>query len=106
MIITKQAVSREQVTPIIEYAPCIFEFVYFARPDSVIDGISVYRSRLAMGEYLAEEVKRKFNGNMDIEVVIPVRIIQILKYSGISNGTYLDQRILTVLMNRCRIQAV
>ncbi|CAG8464053.1 2904_t:CDS:10 [Paraglomus brasilianum] len=72
VIITKQAVSREQVTPIIEYAPCIFEFVYFARPDSVIDGISVYRSRLAMGEYLAEEVKRKFNGNMDIEVVIPV----------------------------------
>ncbi|CAG8527429.1 5944_t:CDS:10 [Paraglomus occultum] len=72
VIITKQAVSREQVTPIREYAPCIFEFVYFARPDSVIDGISVYRSRLSMGEYLAKQVQRKFNGTMDIEVVIPV----------------------------------
>lgn len=51
--------------------PCAFEFVYLARPDSVIDGASVYASRLKMGEYLAEKVKRQF-ANGDIDVVMPI----------------------------------
>ncbi|MBM3359071.1 MAG: amidophosphoribosyltransferase [Betaproteobacteria bacterium] len=51
--------------------PCIFEFVYLARPDSVIDGISVYETRLRMGESLAEKIQRQYR-NLDIDVVIPI----------------------------------
>ena len=53
------------------YSPCIFEFVYFARPDSVIDKLSVYKARLRMGEELAGQIVRKWPEN-DIEVVIPI----------------------------------
>ncbi len=51
--------------------PCAFEFVYFARPDSIIDGASVYATRLRMGEYLAEKVRRQFSSG-DIDVVMPI----------------------------------
>ncbi|MBI1889122.1 MAG: amidophosphoribosyltransferase [Burkholderiales bacterium] len=51
--------------------PCAFEFVYLARPDSVIDGASVYATRLKMGEYLAEKIKKQF-GAGDIDVVMPI----------------------------------
>ena len=54
-----------------ELAPCIFEHVYFARPDSLIDNISVYKCRLRMGEKLAEKVLR-LNPDHDIDVVIPI----------------------------------
>jgi amidophosphoribosyltransferase len=52
-------------------APCIFEYVYLARPDSVMDGVSVYESRLHMGRHLAEKIKSSAPG-LDIDVVIPV----------------------------------
>jgi amidophosphoribosyltransferase len=51
--------------------PCIFEYVYLARPDSLIDGISVYETRLNMGEYLADKLQRVWPDH-DIDVVIPI----------------------------------
>src|SRR4029079_3804586 len=51
--------------------PCSFEFVYLARPDSVIDGTSVYESRLNMGGALAEKI-RLMPEAQDIDVVIPI----------------------------------
>ncbi|MCA1979776.1 MAG: amidophosphoribosyltransferase [Thiobacillus sp.] len=51
--------------------PCIFEYVYLARPDSVMDGVSVYSTRLAMGISLAEKIKREF-AHLKIDVVIPI----------------------------------
>ncbi len=51
--------------------PCIFEFVYLARPDSLIDGVSVYETRLNMGEKLAEKIRRDYK-HLDIDVVIPI----------------------------------
>ena len=53
------------------YTPCIFEFVYFARPDSIIDGMSVYKSRLKMGEYLAQSIIEK-GLHHEVDVVIPI----------------------------------
>ena len=57
--------------PSAHFTPCIFEYVYFARPDSVMDGASIYESRLRMGEYLAEKIKRDF-GHLKIDVVVPI----------------------------------
>ncbi len=51
--------------------PCIFEHVYLARPDSLIDGVSVYEARLRMGEQLAEKIRTK-HAQLKIDVVIPV----------------------------------
>ena len=64
-------VHRKQCCSSPQYAPCIFEFVYLARPDSMIDGISVYKARLKMGEKLADKILR-LHPDHDIDVVIPI----------------------------------
>jgi amidophosphoribosyltransferase len=51
--------------------PCIFEFVYFARPDSFIDKISVYSARVEMGKKLGERIRHEY-AELDIDVVIPI----------------------------------
>ncbi|MCW8833978.1 MAG: amidophosphoribosyltransferase [Colwellia sp.] len=53
------------------YNPCIFEFVYFARPDSTIDKMSVYASRVEMGTKLGEKIAKDWD-DVDIDVVIPI----------------------------------
>ena len=64
-VYTRQCASNPVLTP------CIFEQVYLARPDSIIDGISVYKARLRMGEKLAEKIERGWPDH-DIDVVIPI----------------------------------
>ena len=56
------------------HTPCIFEYVYLARPDSTIDQINVYNSRLKMGKFLAEKIKKVLTKEQleDIDVVIPI----------------------------------
>ncbi len=62
---TRQCVTNPKLSP------CIFEHVYFARPDSIIDGVSVYKARLRQGEKLAEKILRE-RPDHDIDVVIPI----------------------------------
>jgi amidophosphoribosyltransferase len=62
---TRQCVDDAVLTP------CIFEYVYMARPDSTIDGVTVYNVRMRMGDYLAEKIRKETNVD-EIDVVMPI----------------------------------
>lgn len=64
-LFTKQCADNPKLNP------CIFEFVYFARPDSFIDKISVYSARVEMGKKLGERIREDY-ADLDIDVVIPI----------------------------------
>ncbi len=66
VIVSDDGVSTKRFAPETPARPCAFEYIYFARPDSVIDGISVYEARKRMGVRLAQETPA------DIDVVVPV----------------------------------
>jgi len=61
----------QQCSPSKVHAPCIFEYVYLARPDSMIEDVSVYKARLRMGERLAQKIQA-LRPDHDIDVVIPI----------------------------------
>ena len=68
---SKGRLETRLCAPDSKLSPCIFEHVYFARPDSLMDGVSVYKSRLRMGEKLAAKINR-IRPDHDIDVVIPI----------------------------------
>ncbi len=68
---TNGQMHTRQCEPTAKSSPCIFEFVYLARPDSMIDRISVYKTRLRMGEWLGKRFLEKFP-NHDVDVVMPI----------------------------------
>lgn len=62
---------QQQCHPNPQYNPCLFEYVYLARPDSLLDHIQVYQFRVSLGQKLARHVLQQFP-NQDIDVVIPI----------------------------------
>ena len=71
VIDTKAGIHTRQCAENPVYSPCIFEYVYLARPDSIIDDVSVYKARLRMGERLADRILEAWPDH-DIDVVIPI----------------------------------
>jgi amidophosphoribosyltransferase len=70
-ITTEGKLHRRQCATNPVYSPCIFEYVYMARPDSMMNNISVHKARLRMGTKLAEKIKSEW-ADHDIDVVIPI----------------------------------
>jgi len=63
--------ASRQIVAQADLHPCVFEYVYLARPDSCMDGISIFDVRMRLGEYLARKIKREVDVS-DIDVVMPI----------------------------------
>ncbi len=75
IIINKEVILESNFTKNTKkkFSPCMFEWVYFATPESVIDGQSVYQTRLNLGNVLADKIKKMIiNGEISPEVIVPV----------------------------------
>lgn len=65
------SLTSRQVVKEVNHHPCLFEFVYFSRPDSTIDSISVHKSRLRMGDFLGENILQNYP-SLNVDVVVPI----------------------------------
>ena len=65
-------VTKAQCASEPQMRPCVFEYVYLSRPDSVLDGVSVYRARLAFGRRLAEHIREQYPTELPFDVVMPI----------------------------------
>ena len=63
--------TRRRVVKKNSHTPCLFEFVYFSRPDSSIDDISIHKSRLRMGDFLGDKILKEYP-KLNVDVVIPI----------------------------------
>ena len=63
--------TKKRIVRSAPHTPCLFEFVYFSRPDSSIDDISVHKSRLRMGDFLGEKILKEYP-KLNVDVVIPI----------------------------------
>ncbi len=84
-VFTRQCAESSQLSP------CIFEYVYFARPDSIADKVSVHKARLRMGERLAEKILREWPDH-DIDVVVPIPDTSRTSASELASGLGLKYR--------------
>ena len=62
---------RRRIVRKSSHTPCLFEFVYFSRPDSSIDNISIHKSRLRMGDFLGDKILKEYP-KLNVDVVIPI----------------------------------
>lgn len=90
VIVTKEGFCREQVAPSIKFTPDIFEYIYFARADSVIDGVPVHKARVTMGDALAHNISKKLDvSKIDSVIAVPdTGRISALQLSSILNIPY------------------
>jgi len=104
VIVNAHGISREIINTHIAHTPCLFEYIYFARPESIIDGILVYQARKNMGEALAKKILRDYpNILADIDVVMPVpdsARISALRASYILQKTYCEGLIKNAYVGR------
>jgi amidophosphoribosyltransferase len=93
------------------FKPCIFEWVYLAREESILYDVNVYQSRMKMGEYLAHKIKKTININ-DIDLIIPVpdtskptalqisNILNIPYYDAITKNRYINRTFIMDSQNK------